>query len=827
MNTKLQVSLELDAPLPSENLLIKDGDSGVTTSSINVVSSQQPVKKQTRQWAAWTRQEEESFFNALRQVGKNFEKITCRVQSKNKDQVRHYYYRLVRRMNKLLGPGFSLDAKNSKDTNAAMLRWWSLLEKYSCKASKLHLKPRRFKIFIEALEHQLLKDQKKNVRRRPVQGENCQPGSSMTVLLHSKAPGQDTRSVKVVVDSQNIQRVGSGKGSSMKRNTSTGINRINNKCDSPALRTARQRRKTGPASSAAYKRWEKAAIAGVSLVADAAEHLERTTDKKVSPDQRTLDESFPRLVVVPNGQKGIESVGRDLPPLPISACSHYQVRETCGQASVKLKLQLFPIDEGTRRALEKDEHNPHLELTVSARKKISSVLDHLNRKWGNSSIASGELILFPYNVQRENLGGYQRWTQDTIACAADVYASVGNPSVFRLRYGWFCNTELEAVTFQASSTSIHFQEDRSMNVSERKEQSLNAKPQPAPLSHHHSEQLSECPKDQPSPMMESTSHMPSYTDLSAGMTGFAITEPENNLQVSLINSSCFIKERGGGNMRRTWEDLDNNPRMGNGTSLSAGEWADSLTNVSIGELLSEGSRAIESTSIDQPTEGGSQYLQQIPFSCDSFDAAIAAHISGHQDRSGLLMGQVCHSSSIWDAEETCDGFSFQKVAALNHEAPSPRGNVSLGACQPSSNTNSMSSRGLVEELPNEEYSADSGCKGEPMEPMDNFEPGTHTPDDAAKDFGPDNSKDLNALTDIYWPDSLGPLDLDVPSSRYHAQDPMFADSISLSGLNRLIASSLDAFHNCSFFSLDKKELSSTGEARATSSFSDYKIGGEV
>lgn len=38
-------------------------------------------------------------------------------------QVRHYYYRLVRRMKKLLGPRFSLDAKNSKDTIAAMLRW--------------------------------------------------------------------------------------------------------------------------------------------------------------------------------------------------------------------------------------------------------------------------------------------------------------------------------------------------------------------------------------------------------------------------------------------------------------------------------------------------------------------------------------------------------------------------------------------------------------------------------------------------------------------------------------------------------------------------------
>nr|GEU92805.1 TSL-kinase interacting protein 1-like isoform X1 [Tanacetum cinerariifolium] len=52
----------------------------------------------------------------------NFEKITSRVESKNKDQVRHYYYRLVTRMNKLLGPELALDARNCKETNAAMLR---------------------------------------------------------------------------------------------------------------------------------------------------------------------------------------------------------------------------------------------------------------------------------------------------------------------------------------------------------------------------------------------------------------------------------------------------------------------------------------------------------------------------------------------------------------------------------------------------------------------------------------------------------------------------------------------------------------------------------
>lgn len=75
---------------------------------------------------------------------------------------------------------------------------------------------------------------------------------------------------------------------------------------------------------------------------------------------------------------------------------------------------------------------------------------------------------------------------------------------------------------------------------------------------------------------------------------------------------------------------------------------------------------------------------------------------------------------------------------------------------------------------------------------------------------------------VLQPESLGPLDLDIPSSKYHTEDPILSDS--LSGLNRLIASSLDAFQNCSFFGLDKKESTSTVEARETVSFSDFKIG---
>ncbi|KAK1400164.1 hypothetical protein POM88_010027 [Heracleum sosnowskyi] len=169
--------------------------------------------KQTRQWAAWTRQEEERFFTALRQVGKVV--VT---------------------------------------------------------GEELHLKPRRFKMFLDALEHQLLKDRRKNIRKRHSQGEVCS-----TLLSQGKALMNDIHTVNVVIlDSQNIQK-GLGKGSLLNRNANLGVNCSNCKGDLVPLKAVRQRRKP-----AACKRWEKAAIAGVSLVADAAEHLERTALDEIS-----------------------------------------------------------------------------------------------------------------------------------------------------------------------------------------------------------------------------------------------------------------------------------------------------------------------------------------------------------------------------------------------------------------------------------------------------------------------------------------------------------------------------------------------------------------
>lgn len=112
----------------------------------------------------------------------------------------------------------------------------------------------------------------------------------------------------------------------------------------------------------------------------------------------------------------------------------------------KIKLQLFPIDEATLVGLEKDGYYPYLELTLSARKKVSSVLKHLNDKWGSSKIASGEPVLYPYNVA-EGLAR-RKWTlSDIDITAGEVYATIGNPSVFRLRYGCSLNLKLNPLDY--------------------------------------------------------------------------------------------------------------------------------------------------------------------------------------------------------------------------------------------------------------------------------------------------------------------------------------------------------------------------------------------
>ncbi|CAA3027219.1 uncharacterized protein LOC111397137 isoform X3 [Olea europaea var. sylvestris] len=142
--------------------------------------------------------------------------------------------------------------------------------------------------------------------------------------------------------------------------------------------------------------------------------------------------------------------------------SDFQIHQK--NSSAKIILQLFPLNENTRLGLEKDGYNPFLELSLSAGKKISSVIKHLNSKWGSSSMANGQLMLFPYNMKTEKIASCRKWTSnDSGVTAGEVYVAVESPSIFRLRYGWFSNIQVEMFGAASKSSPVKFQIESDSN----------------------------------------------------------------------------------------------------------------------------------------------------------------------------------------------------------------------------------------------------------------------------------------------------------------------------------------------------------------------------
>lgn len=191
--------------------------------------------------------------------------------------------------------------------------------------------------------------------------------------------------------------------------------------------------------------------------------------------------------------------------------------------------------------------------------------------------------------------------------------------------------------------------------------------------------------------------------------------------------------------------------------MSVGEWADSLlSNISMGDLLSElASRGTDANCADPHAP----CVQQMPLSCDSFDAAIVAQLSGPRD-TPCLTTQVSHAS-IWDAEETCDAFSFQRAS---QGVPCSLQSSSLEAGREITRADSLGFHGLVEVrlfvhcvfsptvggmlLITSDFSLQEFTKNGPTEDLfcrvdtkTDSQCDAHGRDDSSKDF---------PLADMYW-----------------------------------------------------------------------------
>ncbi|CAH8369313.1 unnamed protein product [Eruca vesicaria subsp. sativa] len=401
--------------------------------------------------------------------------------------------------------------------------------------------------------------------------------------------------------------------------------------------------------------------------------------------------------------------------------------------SGKMKLQLFPVDVHTREGLEKvkstirhglsihfggcfsnfvyflklckDGFHPYLELTLSSRKKVSSVLQHIQSKWGSSEITRGDPTLYPYDQSRLPSG--PKWTANSSITIRDVYVAIGAPSLFRLRfasvysfqlnfykqsrvlrvfisfrYGWSsgtCNKTDEPPSPSTPGITCFPNVEPQNFISNRRESASMTGKQMFGLDNLN--QVTDRPLSEHTPP-DGQVELAAEREINngSGPTFFQWDDGLTSLSIGGLLSEVSLKGKFG-----------NNSKNPNATPTL---WDENLTNISIGGLFSEASlqgrrgkeESTHNNNSNQPSfsigaflseasrgEGrfsdgnktwdarGTTSQQPLPLISDSLDAFFVNQTTGQPKapRHAPPPPELSHSS-ILDAEDTCHAFSFRK-----------------------------------------------------------------------------------------------------------------------------------------------------------------------
>ncbi|XP_018508989.1 uncharacterized protein LOC103835124 isoform X2 [Brassica rapa] len=386
-------------------------------------------------------------------------------------------------------------------------------------------------------------------------------------------------------------------------------------------------------------------------------------EKRKSPSDSPDESPSSRVQRLMNTKDGAQQV-------PVLALHSDKEVRRCG----KMKLQLFPVDAHTRQGLEKDGFHPYLELTLSSRKKVFSVLQHIHSKWGSSEIARGDPTLYPYDKSRLTSG--LKWTPDSSITIRDVYVAVGAPSLFRLRYGWsseLCNKTNEPPSPSTPGiTCFPNVEPQNIFCDKRENgkqmfglENLTQVTDP-PLS-------ANTPPDGP---VESAAEK--KINNGSGPTFFQWDDGLTSLSIGGLLSEVSLKGNFGNGSKNSnanptlWDENLTNISIGglfSEASLQGRRGKEESTHnnsgnqqrsVSIGAFLSEASSRGEGSNKTWETRGATSQ-QPLPLISDSLDAFLVNQTKD-QPRGPCHAPpppEVSHSS-ILDAEDTCHAFSFRK-----------------------------------------------------------------------------------------------------------------------------------------------------------------------
>eukprot|EP00029_Vermamoeba_vermiformis_P007129 TRINITY_DN2993_c0_g1_i1.p1 TRINITY_DN2993_c0_g1~~TRINITY_DN2993_c0_g1_i1.p1 ORF type:complete len:575 (+),score=95.42 TRINITY_DN2993_c0_g1_i1:76-1800(+) len=78
-----------------------------------------------RSWEPWSQEEIKTFFDSIVKYGRNWALIAKEIGTKRQEQVRTYFYRLLKKVTKLLEPlHFTFDSRDRMDTLIALVCYW-------------------------------------------------------------------------------------------------------------------------------------------------------------------------------------------------------------------------------------------------------------------------------------------------------------------------------------------------------------------------------------------------------------------------------------------------------------------------------------------------------------------------------------------------------------------------------------------------------------------------------------------------------------------------------------------------------------------------------
>ncbi|EOA16401.1 hypothetical protein CARUB_v10004555mg [Capsella rubella] len=355
------------------------------------------------------------------------------------------------------------------------------------------------------------------------------------------------------------------------------------------------------------------------------------------------------------------------------------------RSSEKMKLQLFPLDAHTREGLEKDRFHPYLELTLSSRKKISSVLQHIHSKWGSSEIARGEPTLYPYD--KLVLASGRKWIANSNITTGAVYQAIGAPPLFRLRYGW--TSDIEHKTHEPPSPSTPgiacFQNEELHNNGNKVEVASFTGKQMLDLDNpftmlSSSNQVNNMPPLENILPDEQVESKENKINNGAGPTLLFWDDGLTSLSIGGLLSEVSLKGNFGSHCKNSnatlWEDNLTNVSIGGLFSEASLQGRrnikheqepthynnNGLSTGSIGGLLSEASSVGEGRFRDcNNTWETKRAIRQppLPLISDSLSAFLENRTDNPRVPCPNLPPEPSHLS-ILDAEDTCHAFSFRK-----------------------------------------------------------------------------------------------------------------------------------------------------------------------